>query len=102
MKTLPLVLIILLQASLFAQNPNYQDLVEGYNSSERDTNRIKWIMNLMDVLHFSSEDSCIMYLNEALELSEELNEPVFQARTLRYFGAVYQYTGKYENSIDYY
>ena len=89
-------LLIGFPGSIFCQNntdknAKLDSLQNALNKSKNDTNRVRILIELADVLRFPNPDSAIIHAQSAEALALELSDPVWRLKSLLSLGEIYHY-----------
>lgn len=71
------------------------------NTQLEDTIRISTLLNLADAIVWTDPDEAMVYTDEALQLSQQVNWVTGNALSLRQKGLIHYYLSDYLNAIDY-
>lgn len=104
-KGLRMVTVVLWVCFLFPtyswSNPTSDSLSQVLQSIPEDTNRVRVLNQLAFALRYEG-DSSLSYLNEALVLSQSLNDRSGEAYATYYLALVHRKQGRYEQALEQY
>jgi tetratricopeptide (TPR) repeat protein len=102
-KILCVLLVLLLPGFVIhGQNRHVIDSLKmTISESEPDTNKIKLLISLANNYYDVEQDSSVYFLNRALVLAREINEPRFKALVMMKLGSDYCFKGEYLKSLEY-
>ncbi len=85
---------------LFSQNNNLAELQAEYKSSSTDTGKISILLKIADIT--PENDSAIIYLNKAVDISIKINSKSNLAVSYKKIGARYLKQAEYTEAIEYF
>lgn len=92
----------LLSLSLFAQKAEFDSIVNLLeNHPEHDTTRVLWLMELQKYSVFDDAEDFLPYMQEALEISQEIDYGAGVGNSLNGIGVYYFQRSDYEIALDY-
>src|SRR5882757_139617 len=101
-KILGLFLLLVVPASLVAQNMQKIDSLKNKLKQLSTPNRYDLLTNLAWEFRFAYPDSTIIYGEQAYTLANELHLTTDQARSLNYVGVAYNYKGERLKAYDFF
>ena len=70
--------------------------------SVRDTNQIRILTEIADIYYNSLPDSAADYYRMALDIAEEIDDPLAEAECLKGIGTVHRLKGEYDSALHYF
>lgn len=98
------ILLVLLFPCIVTHGQNrhvIDSLKISISKSDADTNQIKSLISLASQYYDVEQDSSVYFLNKALVLAREINEPRFKALVMMKLGSDYCFRGEYLKSLEY-
>ena len=84
---------------MHGQGPKPDSLASLLTHSKRDTNRVNLLLDIADAYYFTKPDSCLLYAEQALSLSRELNYERAEGIALNTAGEALRFLGDYPRSL---
>jgi two-component system, NtrC family, sensor kinase len=81
------------------QNSPIDSLERAIASSAVDSNRVKLVLKLADKYYFTKPDSCLLYAEQALDLSRSLHLVNSEITSLNYAGEALRFLGDYPRAL---
>ncbi|MBE9467616.1 MAG: tetratricopeptide repeat protein [Bacteroidetes bacterium] len=83
-------------------NQNIDSLKTIINFLKEDTNKINTYINIAKIYENNENyDSCIIYIDNAIELSKKISKNIFLAKAFDFKGKTYRNSGSYDKSLDF-
>ena len=96
------ILISFVSISVFAQKAEFDSIVNLLeNHPEHDTTRVLWLMELQKYSVFDDAEDFLPYMQEAFEISKEINYGAGVGNSLNGIGVYYFQRSDYEIALDY-